>query len=293
MFMQKKQDKIKVKSITIILLFFVFFSLLTNISISRESAVPEKAYFKPLERMVLTKFFFTFKNLSPKTSTLYAKMIEKKFPAPADNWFTQFCYSNICFLDEGESPKKFRSGEKETVDVSMQPFAGAKIGEKGYVLLEIWPTVDPGLKERVEFYGILVDKKEIELIIGNNNANINGKTEKLDVAPFIDKKSGRTLVPLRFIGEKLTAKIEWDSKESRVDYILGDMTLSFWINKKEANIKIGPNYTKKIALDIAPIIVNSRTFVPVRVVSELLGAKVGWDGKTQKITILFPYPEEE
>ena len=76
-------------------------------------------------------------------------------------------------------------------------------------------------------------------------------------------------------------------------YKLGDETLYFWVGKKEAQIIIGKNYSKKISLDVAPIIVNSRTFVPVRYVSELLGAKVDWDGKTQTITILFPPPSEE
>lgn len=280
---------------------FIVFILAINILpistkvFSLEKAVPENAYFKPLEKDVYTQYYFWFKNLSGKSSKIEAKIVEKNFPGgPTDkNWFTQFCYSNICFLDEGESPKILKPGERETMHVTLRPFSGAAIGEKVSVVLEVWPAVNPKLKERIEFYGITVEKKLVILVIGNKTAKVNDKNTSIDVAPFIDKASNRTLVPLRFIGEALGASIEWDNKERKAIYKLGDETLYFWVSKKEAEIIIGKNYSKKISLDVAPIIVNSRTFVPVRYVSELLGAKVDWDGKTQTITILFPPPSEE
>ncbi len=280
---------------------FVIFMLSINILpistkvFSLEKAVPENAYFKPLEKEVYNQYYFWFKNVSGKSTKLQAKIVEKNFPGgPNDkNWFTQFCYSNICFLDEGESQNILKPGERETMHVSIRPFSGAAIGEKACVVLEVWPAVNPNLKERIEFYGITVEKKLVTLIIGNKTAKVNNKNTVMDVAPFIDKASNRTLVPLRFIGEALGASIDWDNKERKAIYKLGDETLYFWVGKKEAQIIIGKNYSKKISLDVAPIIVNSRTFVPVRYVSELLGAKVDWDGKTQTITILFPPPSEE
>lgn len=42
---------------------------------------------------------------------------------------------------------------------------------------------------------------------------------------------------------------------------------------------------KKVTLDVAPVIVNGRTLVPVRFISEALGAEVGWDGATRTATI--------
>jgi len=289
--------KIYSKLIGILIIFILTINVLpisTNV-FSLEKAVPENAYFKPLEKEVYNQYYFWFKNLSGKSSKLKAKIVEKNFPGgPNDkNWFTQFCYSNICFLDEGVSPKVLKPGERETMHVSIRPFSGVAIGEKACVVLEVWPEVNPKLKERIEFYGITVDKKLVTLIIGNKNAKVNDKNIPIDVAPFIDKASNRTLVPLRFIGEALGASIDWDNKERKAIYKLGDETLYFWVGKKEAEIIIGKNYSKKISLDVAPIIVNSRTFVPVRYVSELLGAKVDWDGKTQTITILFPPPSEE
>ena len=37
--------------------------------------------------------------------------------------------------------------------------------------------------------------------------------------------------------------------------------------------------------DVMPVIVDGRTLIPLRIVSEILGYTVGWDGETQKITI--------
>jgi hypothetical protein len=47
---------------------------------------------------------------------------------------------------------------------------------------------------------------------------------------------------------------------------------------------------EQVSLAVAPMIVNGRTLVPVRFVSENLGSKVDWDGKLQRITITFPSP---
>lgn len=266
-----------------------------NIINSAEKAVPENAYFKPLIKGAYNEYYFTFKNLSGKPSKLWAKIVEKRFPNGPDdkNWFTQFCYSNICFLDEGVSPKIINPNEKEMMHITIQPYSGASYGDKVCVVLEVCPEANRNLKERIEFYGVVTEERKVNLVVGSKTAKINDKSSVMDVAPFIDKASSRTLVPLRFIGESLLAKIDWNNSERKAIYELGDETLYFWIGKKEAQVIIGKNYSKKVPLDVAPIIINSRTFVPVRYVSELLGAKVDWDGKTQTITILFPPPVED
>ena len=38
-------------------------------------------------------------------------------------------------------------------------------------------------------------------------------------------------------------------------------------------------------LDVAPFITNGRTLVPVRAISEALGATVGWNNDTRTVTI--------
>lgn len=58
---------------------------------------------------------------------------------------------------------------------------------------------------------VIIGEKEgtkIKLKVGDQNAEVNGKTTSLSVAPTI--VSGNTFVPLRFIAESLDAKVEWD-----------------------------------------------------------------------------------
>jgi hypothetical protein len=42
---------------------------------------------------------------------------------------------------------------------------------------------------------------------------------------------------------------------------------------------------KDVKLDVAPIIKDGRTFVPIRFISEAFGADVKWDANEKKITI--------
>jgi Copper amine oxidase N-terminal domain len=54
---------------------------------------------------------------------------------------------------------------------------------------------------------------KIELVLGSKTVYINGQKQFIDVPA--QSKSGRTLVPLRFVGQSTGAYVEWDSK-SRV-----------------------------------------------------------------------------
>ncbi|ADL70142.1 copper amine oxidase domain protein [Thermoanaerobacterium thermosaccharolyticum DSM 571] len=45
---------------------------------------------------------------------------------------------------------------------------------------------------------------------------------------------------------------------------------------------------QQVYTDVPPQIVNGTTLVPIRVISETLGAKVNWDGNTQTVTVDMP-----
>lgn len=252
-----------------------------------EPAVVEDTYFTPLRVGTASQVYFYFKNTAKKSSKLYTKITVKEFPKGNEkNWFVQFCYSNICYLEDGESPKTIRSGEKEEMHVTLWPYDGAKVGEKIKIVLEVNPTEDPKNKTTLTFYAICVAPQEIKLTIGKKTATLNSKSVTLDVAPYV--VNGRTLVPLRFIGDAMGAKIDWEPKSQKITFTLAQKIVMFWIGKNEVQIKIGPSYSKTISIDAAPVISSGRTFVPVRAVSELLGGEVLYDAKTRVITINFP-----
>ena len=259
---------------------------------AKSNAVSQATYFKPLivdpnVDAAQNSVYFYFKNTSSKPSKLYAKLTYDYTKHDSSDWMIQFCYSNICYLADGESPNTIDPGKKEEMHVQMTPYA-AEIGDEVKCVLEVWPVVDPKNKTKVTFYAVVVAKNKVELRIDNPQAKINGQVKTLDAAPFI--MNGRTVVPLRFIGEALGAEIGWDNAKRMVSYKLGEEILYFWIDKPEARIVIGPLFAKDIPLEAAPVIKGGRSFVPVRVVSELLGAAVGWDGTTRTVTIEFPAP---
>ncbi len=107
---------------------------------------------------------------------------------------------------------------------------------------------------------------------------INGKIMIADQKPIII--NGRTVVPLRSIFEALGADIKWDNIKQTVHAVK---------DKNKVEVKIGDLTAvvngKKVKLDQKAFMVNNRTMVPVRFVSEALGADVQWDAKNLTIHI--------
>jgi hypothetical protein len=125
----------------------------------------------------------------------------------------------------------------------------------------------------------------LKLVINSNIALKNGESIILDSPPFIDPKTNRTLVPIRFISEAFGADVQWDGI-SRV------VTVS--LNNKVVKLQIGNNQAlvddKFVPLEQPPVIVKGRTFVPIRFIAETFGADVQWDGFSKTITIIYKLP---
>lgn len=107
---------------------------------------------------------------------------------------------------------------------------------------------------------------------------LNGEKLSFDVDPYI--KEGRTLVPFRAILEALGAEVIWNPTERSV---------TAKSESREIYLKIGDTVTtvngSEVIIDVPAEITNSRTFVPLRFVSENLGATVLWDGTTRTVSI--------
>ena len=112
---------------------------------------------------------------------------------------------------------------------------------------------------------------------------IDGISNKIDAQgskPII--KNGRTLLPIRTLIESLGGTIEWDAKEKKVSIYLNGHSIILWIGKTTALVD-----GSKVTLDVATEIINSRTYLPLRFISENLGASVNWDPTTRTITIYY------
>ncbi|BAL80263.1 extracellular solute-binding protein [Caldisericum exile] len=63
---------------------------------------------------------------------------------------------------------------------------------------------------------IIFDLHIITLKLGSKIAVVDEKEIELDVAPFIDKESQRTLAPLRFVAESIGANVEWNQTNKTI-----------------------------------------------------------------------------
>ncbi len=113
---------------------------------------------------------------------------------------------------------------------------------------------------------------------------IDGTPQTYDQMPVI--VNDRTMVPLRGIFEALGARVNWIDATKTIIGTKGDKTITLQIDNTLANVA-----GKDVTLDVAPQIISSRTMVPVRFISESLGAEVGWDGDTRTVTITSPVDE--
>lgn len=107
---------------------------------------------------------------------------------------------------------------------------------------------------------------------------LDGAQLSFDVPPVIEQ--GRTLVPMRAIFEALGAEVGWDGTTRTVTAARGQTTVRLTIGVKTAHKNGAP-----VTLDAPAKVVNGRTLVPLRFVSEALGCSVQWDAKTQTVTI--------
>lgn len=121
----------------------------------------------------------------------------------------------------------------------------------------------------------------IELTIDDPNMTVNGETVPIDdegTAPLI--VSDRTLVPVRAIMESLGGSVSWDGDTKTASISYNSSTIELTIDNTTAFID-GSEYT----LDSPATIINGRTMLPIRFVSEGLGFSVDWDSSSRTITI--------
>lgn len=99
---------------------------------------------------------------------------------------------------------------------------------------------------------------------------IDDRIVATDVAPIV--ANSRVLVPIRVVSEGIGAQVNWNGPTQTVTIVKGGTTLKLTANKT--------TYTKNGVskpLDSPVKFVSGRTMVPIRLVSEELGAGVHWD----------------
>jgi len=114
---------------------------------------------------------------------------------------------------------------------------------------------------------------------------VDDKAETLDSPPVI--KNGRTLVPIRAIIEALGGSVGWDGTAKKATVTLGSTSLELWIGKSSATVNGTTTPIDLTNAKVVPEIINGRTMLPLRFVTENLGCSVVWAAATKTITITY------
>lgn len=118
------------------------------------------------------------------------------------------------------------------------------------------------------------------------NVKVDGENKYSKEMPsFIYNR--RTLVPIRFLSETFGAKVDWDQKSRAVTIKMPEKNIVLYIDKSKANIDgVNKNIDKSYIARLAKINGGgTRTYVPLRFISELFGYEVSWDKQTMTAII--------
>ncbi len=128
----------------------------------------------------------------------------------------------------------------------------------------------------------------ITLQINNPYIAVNGTKEKIDPQgskPII--RNNRTLLPIRSLIEALGGTVEWNTEKREVTITLNGNTIVLTIGKNTALVNGIKTSIDPHNSNVVPIIINGRTYLPLRFIAEHLNCTVDWDPKNREITIYY------
>ncbi|SRR5579884_387270 len=91
---------------------------------------------------------------------------------------------------------------------------------------------------------------------------------------------GRVLVPVRGVLEQLGANVAWVPQTRSVVASNANVDIELKIGDRRATVN-----GRTVLLDVPAQVIENHTMVPLRFLSEALGAHVGWDGRTHTVTV--------
>jgi len=144
--------------------------------------------------------------------------------------------------------------------------------------LTIVATDQVGNKTTIEKEILVYTMKNIKITIGSTIGYVDGKETTLDAPPVLD--GGRTMVPLRFIGEVFGAEVSFDSTTKQIFIHYEQKSIVLTIGSNQATID-----GKVVTLDVPAQIVGGRTMVPVRFIADAFEANTSYDSATKTVTI--------
>ncbi|UKS30633.1 stalk domain-containing protein [Paenibacillus sp. HWE-109] len=116
---------------------------------------------------------------------------------------------------------------------------------------------------------------------------LTGDTYTLDQVPYPMKqkpylRDGTTYLYIRDLAAALGATVEWDDKQKAAVYKKGDKNILFFTNRSAYSLN-----GVETSTDTAALLINETTMIPVRLLSEALGANVAYEASTKTVKISY------
>jgi uncharacterized protein YkwD len=109
---------------------------------------------------------------------------------------------------------------------------------------------------------------------------LDNVTFPLQMKPYIE--NGSSYLWIRDLAAALGAKVEWDDANKAAIYTKGDRTVKFYTMKPVYSVN-GVEHTT----DVPAKLRNNLTIIPVRLLSETLGAQVGYVDSSRTVNITY------
>ena len=135
--------------------------------------------------------------------------------------------------------------------------------------------------------------KNYNILISTDKESFYEAMEEIEAAPKVKYRdtylsfeqvpivqNDRTLIPIRFLFEQMGAEVDWNDETQTATVSQNNTAIAFAINEADADIN-----GQTVTMDVPAQLINGKTMVPVRFLSENLGYTVEWDGENRIITI--------
>jgi len=191
---------------------------------------------------------------------------EIKAKKPSEFYWFANTKADITVAEDGKSVLLDMSGDKMLVRITQGP-ADAKLGVMMSQPLPTSPnpSIQPMLDEQ-KLYIHMEDVKDLKLTV-----------------EFVPLKDGEAIPAPQPVKPLSDWSVD-ENDEKLTSQKLGDV-VALKVDNPNAYAKGAKTYVDTTNLDIAPIVQNGRTLVPVRFIAENFGAKVGWDDATQTVSL--------
>ncbi|RNB84851.1 copper amine oxidase N-terminal domain-containing protein [Brevibacillus fluminis] len=116
------------------------------------------------------------------------------------------------------------------------------------------------------------------------HVTVNGQSVSFpDESPYVDVQTNRTMVPARFVAEKLGLKVQWNGQTKQVTFTKKEKTIILTIGQNRALVN-----GEQITFDAQAVIENKRTMVPIRFISEAFDAQIDWIADHALVVVTTP-----